>query len=511
MHNTLKSKKISPVGYAGLIELFSIEAIPHYRLSYILAQGSPGNSMEEGIEIHCYPKKYFLKDFNNPLHHLEFALKYDGLNLEILRAVFEKIEPKKIEDHVQSQPTSKWARKIWYLYEWLTGRTLLIEDANEGSYSLLLDPTEYYTASAIRSRRHYVDDNLLGNRLFCPIVRRTPELQQWQDKDFSSIAIQLINESDPAIVARAINYLYVKETFSSYKIEREQPNLARSKRFIDALQHAGKISALSKKSLIELQNLIVDPRFANNDYRNFQNYIGSEARLDAPSLLIDYIPPKPEDVEPLMAGWLDSLQRMIKSDLHPVIAAAASSFGFVFIHPFEDGNGRIHRFLIHYLFAQSGFVPKNMIFPISAVILQDMASYDSLLESFSKPLMQLIKNYEINFQGALQVNDKTADYYRYLDYTRFAGFLFACVEKTINTEFKNEIAFVAHYDQTKEALQKIVDMPDRNIDLFIQLVLQNRGTLSAKKRQSHFASLTENEIQQMEAVVQEKMAIRNPS
>src|SRR5437016_11915487 len=33
---------------------------------------------------------------------------------------------------------------------------------------------------------------------------------------------------------------------------------------------------------------------------------------------------------------------------HPIVVAACVSFGFVFAHPFYDGNGRLHRFLIHH-------------------------------------------------------------------------------------------------------------------------------------------------------------------
>ena len=45
-------------------------------------------------------------------------------------------------------------------------------------------------------------------------------------------------------------------------------------------------------------------------------------------------------------------------------------------------------------------------------------------------------------------------------------------------------------------------MPDRLIDLFIRFCLQNQGRLSARKRASHFDSLTDEEVSVMEQAVQ---------
>ena len=82
------------------------------------------------------------------------------------------------------------------------------------------------------------------------------------------------------------------------------------------------------------------------------------------------VPPRPDDVPALMEG----LQAFIEesADLNPVIVAAVAAFGFVFIHPFEDGNGRTHRFMLHYFLSTRGVTPENFIFPVSATILEDM-------------------------------------------------------------------------------------------------------------------------------------------
>ena len=61
--------------------------------------------------------------------------------------------------------------------------------------------------------------------------------------------------------------------------------------------------------------------------------------------------------------------------------------------------------------------------------------------------------------------------------------------------------FLASYDKTKQAIQEIVDMPDRLIDLFIQLCLQDGGHLSARKRESYFSFLTDDELSNLEIAV----------
>lgn len=495
-----KSEKISPVGYAALLKLFPIKAIPHFRSSYILEPGL----LKQLDDSYYYPKKYFKKEFHDPFAQLEFALKHEGLNLEILSQVFKFLEPSAVETYVAAHPNSKIARKLWFLYEFLSGQQLNLPDVAGGNYIPLLDAKIYYVGPSQRSRRHYVLNNLLGTAAFCPLVRRTEKLDQFEEKDLSEVAKGLMEQFDPKIIASAVNYLYFKETMSSYEIEREKPDPSRAERFVEALKKADHLGSLTEELLVQLQNLIVDPRFANKGYRHFQNYIGTEVRLDTYATSVIYVSPKSEDVGSLMKGLLDTLERMKTGQVHPVIMAAAISFAFVFIHPFEDGNGRLHRFLIHYIFTLTGFVPKGAIFPVSAVMLKNMAAYNAVLESFSKPLMELL-DYSLTPKGELTVKNESAHFYRFPDFTRFAEYLFGCVEKTIQTDFKNELQYIVNYDRIKRAIQNIVDMPDKKIHLFIQFVLQNQGRLSAKKRESHFSMLTDSEVERLEALVREAL------
>jgi hypothetical protein len=251
--------------------------------------------------------------------------------------------------------------------------------------------------------------------------------------------------------------------------------------------------------LIELQNHIVDPRFHDHDFRNNQNYVGENV-IGQPQK-IHYISPQPSDLHDLMEGLFVSHNRMNLSSIHPVIHAAIIAYGFVFMHPFEDGNGRIHRFLIHNILSRRGFTPPGGIFPVSAVMLKKMTAYDASLEAFSKPLMELI-DFDLDDEGRLTVQNQTTNFYRFIDFTIQAEALFEFIVETIDVEWVQELQFLANYDKTKRAIQEIIDMPDRLIDLFIKLCLQNHGKLSAAKRQSHFSMLTDLEVSKMERAIQ---------
>lgn len=189
----------------------------------------------------------------------------------------------------------------------------------------------------------------------------------------------------------------------------------------------------------------------------------------------------------------------------PIVHAAIVAYAFVFLHPFEDGNGRIHRFLIHNILALGGFWRPSeevMMLPVSAAMLKNPDDYDASLEAFSRPLMPLV-DYSLDEDGRMTVRNNTAVWYRHIDMTPQVEALFGFIEKTIDSELASELAFLARYDRAKTAIQAIVDMPDRQIDLFIRFCLQNHGRLSNAKRASHFTFLADDEVARMEEAVQD--------
>jgi Fic family protein len=277
------------------------------------------------------------------------------------------------------------------------------------------------------------------------------------------------------------------------------PSSTRTERFVALLQLADHEDFCMKTKLVEAQNQVVEPRFRELDYRTNQNYVGEAVAWQHEK--VHFVSPKPEDLPELMEGLIAADQLMKEGEVPAVVHAAATAYGFVFMHPFEDGNGRIHRFLIHNILARRGFTPWGILFPISASMLQHMTEYDNSLEAFSRPLMALVE-YSLDKEGRMTVLNDMSRWYRYIDMTPQAEALFRFIERTIDEELAGELAFLEHYDNTKEAIREIVDMPDRLVDLFIRFSLQNNGRLSARKRASNFGFLSDEEISRMEQAVQ---------
>jgi Fic family protein len=189
--------------------------------------------------------------------------------------------------------------------------------------------------------------------------------------------------------------------------------------------------------------------------------------------------------------------------LDPVIAAACLAFGFVYIHPFTDGNGRIHRYLIHHVLAERGFSPPGLVFPVSAVILSEIDAYRAVLQDHSRSALPLIR-WEPTEDRNVHVLNETADLYRFFDATPHAEFLFHCVEETVVRDLPQETRFLESYDRFAQRIQEIVDMPGGTVDLLFRFLRQNRGTLSARARRREFAALAENEVRRVEGIYAEE-------
>jgi len=405
-----------------------------------------------------------------------------------------------IEAIVSSKPTGSYARRIWFLYEWLTGTTLKLPDAKGGRYVPVLDPKLQVAPEGKRAPRYRVRNNLPGSPEFCPLVFRTEKLEHFIDMNLPRRAQEIVADVPRDLLARTAAFLLLNDSRSSFSIEGESPPHDRIQRWGRAIGEAGR-RPLDHEDLLRLQGIVIgDERFVTLGYRKEGGFIGEHDRATRMPLP-EHISARPEDLPSLTEGMIDFDQGSAQA-IDPVIAAAILAFGFVYIHPFEDGNGRLHRYLIHHVLAERGFSPPGIVFPVSTAILEQVDDYRRILESYSKRLVPLIEWEPTELFNVRVLND-TGDFYRFFDATPHAEFLYACVEKTIKQHLPEETNFLRRYDQFRLRIDAMVDMPNRLIDRLFHFLHQNDGQLSKRAREKEFGALTEKETERIEATYRE--------
>jgi hypothetical protein len=493
-HERALPERATPVGYAGLIDALDLR-VPLPRTLSAVGERHRVRT-EAGWRI-LTPRHAPTANLEG---HLTFALKYEGLDLAVLKRLFAATGPAEIEQIVRAQPTGRYARRVWFLYEWLVGARLALPDADQGTYALVVDPDQQLVGPAVTSSRHRVKNNLPGTPAFCPLVFRTPVLAEFAAMDLVSRAQHAVADVPKDLLSRTAAFLLLKDSRSSYAIEGERPPQDRIQRWGRAIGEAGR-RPVDLEELLRLQTIVIgDSRFVKLGLRDGGGFVGEhdrETRVPIP----DHVSARPEDLRTLIDGMV-AFEKGPAKGLDPVVAAAVLAFGFVYAHPFEDGNGRIHRYLIHHVLAQRGFNPAGVVFPVSAAILERIDEYRAVLEDYSRRLLPVIE-WESTEDGNIRVLNETGDFYRFFDATPHAEFLYSCVTKTIEVDLPRETEFLARYDRFRARIETLVDMPERTVDLLFRFLHQNNGTLSKRAREQEFASLTDREAAAAEAAYRE--------
>ncbi|TDQ60404.1 Fic family protein [Maritalea mobilis] len=488
-------EQAQPVGYAALIDAYDL-AVP---LPLILCAIGRKHQIIEAQNWRLYTPRH--APAATLEGHLTFALKYEGVDLCVLKKLFETIDGAELAGLIQQKPNSAYLRRIWFLYEWLLGTQLELPNAKTGTYAHVVDPKLQWAVKGSTSTRHRVHNNLPGTPDFCPMVRRTSRLEQFVARQFDQEARAIVGRISQSILSRTAAFLLLKDSKSSYAIEGEAPPHDRIQRWGKAIGEAGR-HPLDEEEFLRLQRLVIgkDTRFIQLGWRHEGGFVG-EHELDTRLPLPEHISAKPEDLPTLIAGLIQ-FDQGVSDELDPVIAAAMLAFGFVYIHPFEDGNGRLHRYLIHHILSARGFNPPGMVFPISAAILDRIEDYRRVLESHSARILPLIE-WRTTPSMNVDVTNDTADFYRYFDATPHAEFLFECVERTIEQDLPQEAEFLTRYDQFKSRIEAHTEMPASMIDLLFNFLRQNQGKFSNRARQKEFAALTDDEVVAFEEIYAE--------
>lgn len=483
----------SLAGYAALIDKYNLKVVFPEKL-YFISEKHIKYETEKWIVL---SKRYKPKDTLDG--HLTFALKYEGIDLYILKTLFSKIdaaESGKVTDFIKTEPTSSYNRRIWFLYEWLLEKRLDIEDLKMGNYTDLVDTKLQYTGNSVISKRHRMKNNLPGVLGFCPLIRKTEKLESFINEDLIGKLKTQLGQIHPDIIKRTAAFLLLSDSKASYLIEGEQPPLNRTQRWANILGMAGQ-KQLTLEELIRLQKILIeDTRFVDLGLRKVGGFVGKHAR-DSREPVPDHISAKHQDLTKLMTGLLEAENKMAKENYNAVLTAASIAFGFVFIHPFIDGNGRLHRYLINDILARRKFTEKGISFPVSYVILKQIEEYKEVLEWNSLPRLELIEWKPTKSMNVEVVND-TIDLYRYFDATKQAEFLFSCIKETIEKVLPEEIKYLENFDKMKDFIISNFEMSDSSIDLLISFLRQNNGTLSKRALSKEFSLLTKEEVKILE-------------
>lgn len=482
-------ERATPAGYAALIDAYRLKTPLPRTLS---ATGEHHRIRHESGWRILTPRH---KPRATLEGHITFALKYEGLDLAVLKRLFATVGPRDVARVVRSKPTGTYARRIWFLYEWLLGEQLNLLDAQKGSYAEVVNPEQQYAVEGETSPRHRLWNNLPGTPAFCPLVFRTEALEEFVAMDLARKAQAAVAAVPRDILSRTASFLLLKDSKSSYAIEGERPPQDRIQRWGRAIGEAGR-HALSLQELLRLQAIVIgDTRFVKLGLREEGGFVGEHDR-DTHLPLPGHIGARPEDLPSLVDGMI-AFDGSGARHMDGVISAAALAFGFVYIHPFVDGNGRLHRYLIHHVLAGRGFNPAGVVFPVSSAILESIDAYRSVLEDYSRRLLPVVA-WDATEDGNVNVTNDTADFYRFFDATPYAEFLYQCVRKTIEEDLPRETEFLARYDRFRTVVETVADMPDRTIDVLFRFLHQNRGSLSKRAREREFSKLKDAEVRALE-------------
>lgn len=465
------------VGYAHLIHQLELAAVPMLRPAMVLPVTRLkliGTTL--AVPAAITPAK------NELLAHVLFALKHEGINLAVLAQALPRIPAADFEHAHLASPNGVFIRKACYLREAFTGERLNQTVKVTGPYRPLFDPQRYITRTGERNTKWRIDFNGLGDLTYCATVERTAEIQSLLDHDILTKAQAFIAALPPIMMDRALNWAYMHETKDSFAIERESPSEDKSRRFIQLLRQAHQRQPLTEDYLVALQNATVSNPFdLAAAFRHEQNYL-SDGTPGAAG--VTFLPPPADLCRELMESLM-SFANDAPTQVDPLVAAGITSFGFVLLHPFMDGNGRLSRFLIHQALCRAGALDNGLLLPMSVAMKSQELRYLEALQSFSRPVRDLWEVRWIDFgQYGFEFKGHEA-VYRYWDATPCVAFTLEMARVALEVELQKEADFLASYDAVYRAVDDLYDVRGSDLATLVMMCLTNDGIVSKNRRKQY--------------------------
>lgn len=486
-----------PVGYAWLHSRVGTRLPAPRCPAYVSSSVNRRVETEDRI---LFPRGVALED--TLPGHVEFALRHEGVQLALLEAAIRTISRDDIAKRYQDSPNGEYVRRMAWYWEWFHRVPIDANAKTASAYVPLLDPDKHVVVqNPSKASRYRILENQLGDPDFCPTVRRTAGTADGEgllEKLIAELTAELQETRDAGdLYQRALGYIYLSETRSSFQIEREEPSASKEEAFVSLLGQVRERKDLTEDWLVELQHLAV-----RNEYSHAFTFRAEQNWLDRDGRRVDYFPPAPEVLRPLMDGLMrfaNDRERRID----PIAKAAIISFGFVYAHPFMDGNGRLHRFLLHHALAQSGLVPEGMVMPVSAVLSKNIDRYFSVLTAFSAPVTRLWE-YRRSEDRPVVIAHPGIPPYAYWDATAEVELTSWALATAVRKEVPAEIRFLKVFDEARRAIDREMDLPSKDINLLVRCAIDQNGKLSANRRKQ-FKHLPEKVFDRVEEIVTEQL------
>ncbi|MCU9528375.1 Fic family protein [Pseudomonas mosselii] len=485
---------MSSAGYAWLHETLRLSAIPLRRPAKVLPVTRiqvDGDTL--AVPPHVVPKT------DDLLAHLLFALKHEGVNLAILAQALPHIPTHSLEAALAEAPNGIYIRKACFLREAFTHEEVRQHSSVKGAFIPLFDPKQYVTMSGERNSRWRVEFNGLGSIGYCATVERTPEIVSLLEHDILGRAREFIQSLTSGLMERVIQNAYHHEVEESFEIEKESPGDLKARKFISLLCLAHERTPLSEEYLVLLQNATIsNPLEKAVAFRDEQNHLANALQGAAG---VKYVPPAPalcrELMEQLMVFGNEAPSR-----IDPLIAAAIVSFGFVFLHPFMDGNGRLSRFLIHKALCRSGALENGLLLPVSVAMKREERRYLEALQQFSRPARQFWDvryldqgQYSFTFTGDPAI-------YRFWDATAGVQFTLEMAQLALEVGLREEVLFLENYDTIVRQINQRYDVRGSDLAILVRVCLMNDGMMSQAAREQFQRTVQEEVLDHIELVAQ---------
>jgi hypothetical protein len=424
--------------------------------------------------------------------HFEFGLKYEEIHLEFFARLFAASGPGPLEQWCRAEPFGQYARRAGFFYEWLTGQRLDVPDLAGGTYVDVMDNDAYLTrTAAVRERRWRINNNLPGTPEFCPLIRRTAALTQALQFSPADAITALDHQFGEDVLMRAAAWLTLKESRASFLIEHEADKTDRIKRFAHVMaEHCGRLEEpLSSDGLAVLQKGILGEGALRLGVRRSPVFVGQATIRED---VVHYVGPHFSMLDGMLNG-LKAFEHATRGR-EALARAAAIAFGFVYIHPMSDGNGRIHRFLINDMLQRDKAIPAGVILPVSATItgVREFGhGYDRTLEAFSRPFMRrydaahgfgdmLMYEDGVRSNFEFDADEGARSAWRYPDLTPHVIYTAELVAHTIRHEMADEARVLVRFALAQQRIKDVLEMPNADAARMIRSIQESGWRISGK-------------------------------